>query len=86
MVDWKKINLISEEETRFVGSPHVIFCRNVFIYFREDAIQKVVERFYTLLPSPGYLFVGVSESLFKLPTKFELTEIGKTFIYKKIYK
>jgi len=86
MVDWKKINLISEEETRQVGSPHVIFCRNVFIYFREDAIRKVIDRFYTLLPSPGYLFVGVSESLFKLPTKFELTEIGKTFIYKKLYK
>jgi len=83
MVNWRQINLTNEQEVNAIASPHVIFCRNVFIYFREDTIRNVVERFYNQLTAPGYLFVGVSESLFKISRQFALTEIGKTFLYKK---
>ncbi|HEY9660410.1 MAG TPA: CheR family methyltransferase, partial [Allocoleopsis sp.] len=58
-------------------------CRNVFIYFAEDIIRKVVQHFYTQMPSPGYLFLGASESLLKLNTDFELREIGGAFVYVK---
>ena len=83
-VTWKSINLVSMEEVRQIFLLSVIFCRNVFIYFREDAIRKVVDQFYSQLTPSGYLIVGVSESLFKLTSQFELSEVEKTFIYKKV--
>ncbi|MDR1728573.1 MAG: protein-glutamate O-methyltransferase CheR [Acidobacteriota bacterium] len=42
---------------------HVIFCRNVMIYFDENDKQKVVNRFYEVTEPGGYLFIGHSETL-----------------------
>jgi len=61
----------------------MIFCRNVFIYFREAMIQQVAEKFYRALRAPGYLFLGAAESLLRIPTQFQLTEIAKSFVYVK---
>ena len=59
----------------------VIFCRNVFIYFSGDTITRTVRLFSEGMPRAGYLFVGVSESLLKYTTDFELREIGGAFAY-----
>lgn len=83
MVKWKHINLKNDDERSSVPPQDVIFCRNVFIYFREDTIKKVTEGFYRQLNSPGYLFVGITESLFRITSRFELTELDKAFVYKK---
>lgn len=42
---------------------HVIFCRNVMIYFDEKLRFELVSRFYDALAPGGYLFVGHSESV-----------------------
>lgn len=83
MVTWRKLNLRNEAEWASVPVQNAIFCRNLFIYFREDTIKKTTEGFHEKLTSPGYLFVGAAESLFRIKSKFELTEIGNTFVYKK---
>ncbi len=41
----------------------VIFCRNVMIYFNNQAREKLVRKFGQQLVPGGYLFVGHSESL-----------------------
>ncbi len=61
----------------------VIFCRNVFIYFSEQSIRKVVRSFSEGMRTPGYLFVGASESLLRLTTDLQLEEIGGAFVYVK---
>jgi chemotaxis protein methyltransferase CheR len=83
MIKWDVINLKNDEERESVKGQDVIFCRNAFIYFREDSIKKVAEGFYNQLNIPGYLFLGVTESLFRITSSFSLTELGKTFVYKK---
>lgn len=83
IVSWKQINLNDESQRDSVPVQNVIFCRNVFIYFREETIFRITAGFYRKLTSPGYLFVGVSESLFRVRTQFELSEIGTTFVYRK---
>ena len=35
------------------------------------------------MSTPGYLGVGVSESLLRVTSRFELEEIGKAFFYVK---
>ncbi|MCX7905420.1 MAG: hypothetical protein N2446_01805 [Elusimicrobiales bacterium] len=45
------------------GPFDIIFCRNVMIYFTQQIQETLVNRFYNILRSGGYLFVGHSESL-----------------------
>lgn len=65
------------------GSLDVIFCRNVIIYFDQPTIVGVMERFYEALRPGGWLFLGYSESLFKISTRFEMVEVGGTFAYQR---
>lgn len=46
-----------------LGKFHVIFLRNVMIYFDNDTKRKVVERLARQLHPGGYLIIGHSESL-----------------------
>lgn len=80
-VRWSVANLIDEEEVGQLASAHVIFCRNVFIYFSESAIARTVRSFARHIRPPGYLFVGTSESLLRLTTDFNLEEINNAFVY-----
>lgn len=61
----------------------VIFCRNVIIYFDQPTIVGVMERFFESLRPGGWLFLGYSESLFKISTRFEMVEVGGTFAYQR---
>lgn len=42
---------------------HIIFCRNVMMYFDVTAREALVRRLYDVTASDGYLFVGHSEGL-----------------------
>jgi chemotaxis protein methyltransferase CheR len=48
---------------------HVIFCRNVMIYFDAATKADLVERMYDVMAPGGFLFVGHTESVAK-PTRF----------------
>ena len=85
-VSFQWINLVAEAEFDRVPQPHVIFCRNVFIYFSPTSISKVVRAFARRIPTGGYLFVGATESLLKLTDQFELCDMGNCFVYRKIVK
>lgn len=59
----------------------IIFCRNVVIYFDKPTQQRLFARYHQALKSDGHLFIGHSESLYKVSEQFKL--LGKT-IYQKI--
>lgn len=80
-VKFRWANLMSVTENADIASSHVIFCRNVFIYFSPGAIMRVVKSFAEAMPEDGHLFVGSSESLLKLTHDFDLREIGGAFVY-----
>jgi chemotaxis protein methyltransferase CheR len=60
-VDFQRLNLIEPfpDSRQF----HVIFCRNVMMYFDKATQQDIVQRLGRALELGGYLFVGHSESL-----------------------
>lgn len=60
-IRFRRLNLIEP----FPPEPpfHVIFCRNVMIYFDRQTQTGLVNRLATRLEPGGYLFVGHSESL-----------------------
>lgn len=82
-VKWGLANLIEEDQISHLAAADFIFCRNVFIYFSESAIGRVVRSFSRHIRPPGYLFVGAAESLIRLTTDFTLTEIDDAFVYVK---
>lgn len=49
---------------------HVIFCRNVMIYFDNKTKMELVRRFYEHTESGGYLFIGHSESISREETAY----------------
>ncbi|MDF2542974.1 MAG: cheR3 [Herbinix sp.] len=69
-VIYRKFNLM-EEVFPFKRKFHVIFCRNVMIYFDAATKRELVNRFYDCLEHGGYLFIGHSESLNRDETRFK---------------
>ncbi len=61
-VSFHHLNLL-EGEVPFREPFHVIFCRNVMIYFDRPTQDELVTRLANRLIPGGYLFVGHSESL-----------------------
>jgi chemotaxis protein methyltransferase CheR len=82
-VEWSVVNLTASHEIAAMPQTQIVFCRNVFIYFSAAAIAKTVRLFAERMPSSGCLFVGVSESLLRLTTDFDLHELGGAFVYVK---
>lgn len=82
-VNWSSANVTAAADIARLPLAHVVFCRNVFIYFAPPTITKAVRLFADRMPRSGYLFIGVSESLLGLPTDFELQEVGGAFVYVK---
>jgi chemotaxis protein methyltransferase CheR len=82
-VQFAYLNLLDQNSINIMKEIDLIFCRNAFIYFTKDAIKQVTQGFYNSMRSPGYLFVGAAESLFRTTSLFELVEMGKSFVYKK---
>ncbi len=82
-VAWRTVNLVEAAEAGPLAASAVIFCRNVFIYFSDDAVRRVTGLFYERMPAPGHLFLGASESLARLGSPFELREVGGAFAYVK---
>jgi chemotaxis protein methyltransferase CheR len=61
LIEFRRFNLM---ETFHPAQPfHVIFCRNVMIYFDKETQEGVVNRLATCLAPGGYLLVGHAESL-----------------------
>ncbi|MCK5227492.1 MAG: protein-glutamate O-methyltransferase CheR [Desulfobulbaceae bacterium] len=67
-VEFMHFNLMHDFST--IGSPNIIFCRNVMIYFNKETQQELVDKFYNTLAPGGYLFIGHSESISSLKHRF----------------
>ncbi|MGN8000663.1 CheR family methyltransferase [Sphingomonas sp. 22176] len=61
-IDFARLNLMDDSYP--VGAPmHLIFCRNVLIYFDKPTQRAVLTRLLDCLAPNGYLFLGHSESI-----------------------
>ena len=81
VASWTQVNLSDSAQVAPMARADVIFCRNVFIYFSEDAIRRVTDCFADHLSDPGYLCLGASESLLRLSERFDLEQVGDALVY-----
>ncbi|MBC8132176.1 MAG: protein-glutamate O-methyltransferase CheR [Deltaproteobacteria bacterium] len=82
-IDWRHINLMDDATIATMGSFDVVVCRNVFIYFNDQTVRRIVARLSASLRRGGALFVGVSESLLRLGTSLGCEEQDGVFFYRK---
>ncbi|MBS1701175.1 MAG: protein-glutamate O-methyltransferase CheR [Armatimonadetes bacterium] len=59
----------------------LIICRNVLIYFVDEAKDQIFQRFYNALRPGGYLFLGSSERIYN--TREIGFECPRPYFYKK---
>jgi chemotaxis protein methyltransferase CheR len=59
---FRRFNLMNERFP-FKKPFHVIFCRNVMIYFDAPTRTALIEKFHQVMKPGGYLFIGHSETL-----------------------
>lgn len=69
-VIFRKFNLM-DTILPFRRKFHMIFCRNVMIYFDAQTKVDLIHRFYECVEPGGYLFIGHSETLDRGKTPFE---------------
>ena len=79
LITFKQLNLIHSLPMK--GPLDAIFCRNVVIYFDKDTQRELFARIARLQRPGDLLFLGHSESLFKVCDSYAL--IGKT-IYRRV--
>ena len=81
-------DLIEFEERNLATGPYprcfdLIFCRNVLIYFDDDAKADVLRRLVRALKPGAFLFVGYSESLRDVEG-LTLVQSGECRVYRRI--
>lgn len=65
------------------GAFDIIFCRNVLMYFTEEARRAAVGRMAEALTPGGYLFLGHAETLRGVSNAFHLEHECDTFFYRR---
>ncbi len=78
IITFKRLNLLHEWPIN--GPFDFMFCRNVVIYFDKDTQRVLFDRYADILAPEAHLFIGHSETLFKVSTRFD--SLGHT-IYRK---
>lgn len=83
VVSFHELNLISPFSV--MGKFHIIFCRNVLIYFSDKKKSDILDRMADVLEPGGHLFMGGSESIGRYSNKYEVERCygGMVFRLKK---
>lgn len=59
---------------------HIVFLRNVMIYFQDDVKYQLIKKIYDFMEPGGFLFIGTTESLDRHKTQFQYVQPS---IYRK---
>ena len=78
-VEFNKHNLLKD---KFFSNINMIVCRNVVIYFTDEAKEEIYKKFHDSLSTDGILFIGSTEQILRARELGFLS--NKTFFYKKI--
>nr|WP_051388318.1 protein-glutamate O-methyltransferase CheR [Virgibacillus sp. Bac332] len=77
-ITFEKHNLLAD---RYPANVDLIICRNVLIYFTDQAKEMIYRNFSRALTNNGVLFVGSTEQIFS-PDNYDL-QLLDTFFYQK---
>lgn len=79
-VQFRRINLMESFDS--LGSFDFIFCRNVLIYFDNDAKEKIFRKFCAMLTDEGGLMIGSTENTYGFATNLKTDNSAGCMIYR----
>ena len=86
MVKFSRLNLVDDRyptpETQ-TDRMDLVICRNVLIYFREETIRRIVDRFHESLVEGGWLVVGHAEPSQEIFHRFAVKNFPGTITYRR---
>ncbi|NQV56997.1 MAG: protein-glutamate O-methyltransferase CheR [Rhodospirillales bacterium] len=68
MINYREFNLLDDPKT--LGQFDIVFCRNVLIYFDQEAKSKILGEVSKMLPKDGLLYLGGAETVLGVSDKF----------------
>ncbi len=86
MVRFSRLNLVDDpypSPETVTDRMDLVVCRNVLIYFREEAIQRIVDRFHDSLVDGGWLVVGHAEPSQEIFHRYQVANYPGTIVYRK---
>jgi chemotaxis protein methyltransferase CheR len=86
MVTFSRLNLVDDHypsPENVTDRMDLVVCRNVLIYFKEETIQRIVDRFHESLVDGGWLVVGHAEPSQEIFGRFEVRNYPGTIVYRR---
>jgi len=85
-VHFEKLNVLDLSFTEGRAHYHVIFCRNLLIYFDRPTQHQAIDRLEQLLTRDGILFLGHSETGLLLERPFMALDFPRSFGFRRVDK
>lgn len=82
-VNFSAGNVVSPEFASVRTPYHVVFCRNLLIYFNVDTKKRVLKTLHRLLLDKGLLFLGHAETGRIDASLFDAIKKPRAFVYRK---
>lgn len=82
-VRWHQSNLFADELLAGRGPYHVVFCRNLLIYFDRPSQERALGVLEAMLADDGRIFVGPSEAALLLAAGFEWLALPRAFAFRR---
>jgi len=82
-VRFQRANLVDGAWWTGLPPQHVVFCRNVLIYFDDDALRRAADGLYRVLAPGGYLFLGHAETLRRVATPLRVERRPGAIFYRR---
>jgi chemotaxis protein methyltransferase CheR len=85
-VKFQQVNLVKDSFPQIhseLREMDLILCRNVFIYFENSAIAKVLDKIYQTLQPSGYLLAGHTELFAQDLSQFDKIVFAESIVYKR---
>lgn len=82
-VAFRSANLIDAQSLADEGQFDVIFCRNVLIYFDDEARSRAVHHLYDAMAPGAYICLGHTESMGRISTRFKSVRFPDAVVYQR---
>lgn len=86
MIQFRHLNLVKDEyplSSDRKNGFNVIFCRNVLMYFSQDTIQSITQKFYSALDADSWLITSQTELSINIFHSFGRKRFMDGFFFKK---
>ena len=78
-VHFQQLNILDQSFIEGRAHYHVIFCRNLLIYFDRPTQHRAIDRLEQLMTRNGILFLGHSETSLLLERPFKMLDFPRSF-------